>query len=372
VRNLARIIEDAEEHYRQGRLEDAVEAYEKAFILDPDNLEALEWRGELAVQLDDYERAVEVLARARELRGDEAFSEYTNLGLCFYELNQPEAAVEALWRAVRRDASDLVSHSNLGKSLYDLYANGSREEAVIIATEWLRRFPDVPDAQHIGAAISGLAVPETANAAYVEDIFNDYAAIFDEKLSELGYRAPNLILQALAPHLPPPGRNLIALDAGCGTGLCGPLLAPYCQRLDGVDLSPKMLEKAKSKQLYDRLSKAELTHFLNAAPEAYDMIVAADVLCYFGDLSAVADGFRTALVPTGRLGFSVERLDGPDPSDPGYRLDQSGRYKHDPAYVEEVLEQAGLLVIDISHQDLRSEYGEPVGGLVVTAAKPAL
>ncbi|NEU35571.1 methyltransferase, partial [bacterium LRH843] len=84
-------------------------------------------------------------------------------------------------------------------------------------------------------------------------------------------------------------------DAGCGTGLCGPLLAPYCQRLDGVDLSPKMLEKAKSKQLYDRLSKAELTAFLNNAPDMYDVIIAADVLCYFGDLSRAASGFLNAL-----------------------------------------------------------------------------
>jgi predicted TPR repeat methyltransferase len=368
---LEKLIEDAEEHYRQGRLDAAVVAYEKVLKQEPDHLEALEWRGELAVQQDDYERAVETLSRARQLRGDDAFTEYTNLGLCYYELNMPEEAVETLWRAVRRDADDLVSHSNLGKSLYDLYAHDRVEEAVTIAAEWMRRFPNVPDAQHIGAAISGLGLPDTANAAYVEDIFNDYAPIFDEKLAELGYRAPALILQALQPHLPGPNRDLVILDAGCGTGLCGPLLAPYCQRLDGVDLSPKMLEKAKSKQLYDRLSKAELTAFLNNAPDMYDVIVAADVLCYFGDLSRAAAGFLNALVPTGRLGFSVERMDDATADEPGYRLDQSGRYKHDPAYVERVLEESGLLIIDITQEDLRSEYGVSVGGLIITAAKPA-
>lgn len=369
--DLNRILLEAEEHYRRGRLQPAAEAYQRALDIDPDHLEALEWRGEIAVQLDDYETAAETLGRARKLRGDDAFTEYTNLGLTYYELNRSAEAVETLWQAVRRDATDLVSHSNLGKALYDLYANGDQDEAVRIASEWMRRFPEVPDAQHIGPAISGLDLPETASAAYVADIFNDYAPIFDEKLAELGYRAPALIMQAIEPHLPQPNRDLIVLDAGCGTGLCGPLLAPYAQRLDGVDLSPKMLEKATAKNLYDRLSQDELTAYLNAAPEIYDLIVAADVLCYFGSLADAAAGFRDALVPTGRLGFSVERAAEPNPDGPGYALDQSGRYKHDPGYVERVLTDAGLIVVSVDEADLRSEYGVPVGGLIVTAAKPA-
>ncbi|MDW3204061.1 MAG: tetratricopeptide repeat protein [Alphaproteobacteria bacterium] len=369
--DLRRIIDEAEEHYRRGRLAAAADAYQRVLDQDPDNIEALEWRGEIAVQQDDYETAVETLGRARELRGDDAFAEYTNLGLSYYELNRPEEAVETLWMAVRRNASDLVSHSNLGKALYDLYANNGEEEAVRIAGEWMRRFPEVPDAQHIGPAISGLGLPKTASAAYVEDIFNDYAPIFDEKLAELGYRAPTLILQALEPHLPPPNRDLVVLDAGCGTGLCAPLLSPHAQHLDGVDLSPGMLEKARAKELYDSLEQQELTAYLNAAPERYDLIVAADVLCYFGDLADAMAAFETALVPTGRLGFSVERLLDDDQVAGGYRLNQSGRYKHDPAYVSSILEEAGLILIDIAQEDLRSEYGIPVGGLIVTAAKPA-
>lgn len=367
---LEQIIAEAEECYRQGRLEDAAVAYQKALEISPNSLDALEWRGEIAVQLDDYETAAETLGRARELRGDDEFSEFTNLGLSFYELNRPEEAVETLWLAVRKDGEDFVSHSNLGKALYDLYANGGEAEATRIATEWMRKFPEVPDAQHIGPAISGEKLPDTASAAYVEDIFNDYAPIFDEKLAELGYRAPALILQALQPHLPQPNRDLVVLDAGCGTGLCGPLLSPYAQRLDGVDLSPKMLAKASQKGLYDRLDKEELTAFLCSKTDHYDLIVAADVLCYFGALEEVAKGFLEAMVPTGRLGFSVERMDDRDLQEPGYRLDKSGRYKHDPTYVATCLSESGLIVIDCQEADLRSEYGVPVGGLIVTAARP--
>ena len=368
--DLTAYIAEAEEHYRRNRLEDAAAAYENALEVDPNHIEALEWRGEIAVQLDDYETAVDCLSKARRLRGDDAFTEYTNLGLSYYELNMAEEAVETLWRAVRRDATDLVSHSNLGKALYDLHAHGHEEEAEKIAAAWMRQFPEVPDAQHIGPAISGLGLPETASPAYVEDIFNDYAPIFDEKLAELGYRAPTLILQTLQDQLPPPNRDLVVLDAGCGTGLCGPLLTPYAHRLDGVDLSPKMLEKARDKGLYDGLEKAELTAYLNKAGDMYDLIVAADVLCYFGDLLAVCKAFRKALVPTGRLGFSVEISEDIAEDGPGYLLNQSGRYKHGADYVRQVVAEAGLALMESRPDVLRSEYGEPVNGLIVTAAKP--
>jgi predicted TPR repeat methyltransferase len=365
------LIEEAEEHYRRGRLAESAAAYDAVLALDPEHVEALEWRGEIAVQLDDYETAVESLAKARGLRGDDAFGEYTNLGLSYYELNRPHEAVETLWQAVSRVPGDIVSHSNLGKALYDLYAHGGEEEAVRIARAWLERFPEVPDARHIGPAIAGLEPPETANPAYVADIFNDYAPIFEEKLAELGYRAPALILQALEAELPPPGRALTVLDAGCGTGLCAPLLAPYAKRLEGADLSPGMLEKAKAKGLYDQLEQAELTAFLEARSGRYDLIVAADVLCYFGALDAVLAGFRTALVPGGRLGFSLERIPDEEAAPAaGYRLDQSGRYKHVPDYVTRALDTAGLSLLEAQEADLRSEYGVPVGGLVIVAAVP--
>ena len=239
------LILDAEEHYRRGRLEEAANVYQRVLDIEADHLEALEWRGEIAVQLDDYAKAAEVLGRARSLRGDARFTEYTNLGLCYYELNRPAEAVETLWKAIELDADDLVSHSNLGKALYDLHAHDGQAEAVRVATEWLARFPDVPDARHIGAAISRKSVPETANAAYVADVFNDYAPIFEEKLAELGYAAPSLIDTALSAVLPADRSNLTVLDAGCGTGLCAPFLRPRAAVLDGVDLSPGMLDKAR-------------------------------------------------------------------------------------------------------------------------------
>ncbi len=71
---------------------------------------------------------------------------------------------------------------------------------------------------------------------------------------------------------------------GCGTGLCGPLIRGYARRLIGIDLSSGMLTQAKEKQLYDELWQVELTEYLRDQVEAFDVIVSADTLVYFGAL----------------------------------------------------------------------------------------
>lgn len=362
--NIVDLIEDAEEHYRRGRLEESAASYDAVLAKDADHLEALEWRGEIAVQLDDYETAAAMLGKARSLRGDTDFAEFTNLGLALYELNRADEAVDALWRAIMRDAEDLVSHSNLGKALYDQVSNGDRETALKIAKDWLHRFPENPDAMHIGAAISGDAAPDVANSAYVADVFNDYAATFEEKLAELEYRAPALLATRLAHNGIGAEGGLRILDAGCGTGLLAPYLRPMAARLDGVDLSPGMLKEASAKKVYDSLAEAELVSFLGDRRASFDVIAAADVLCYFGALAAAADAFAAALVDGGVLAFSVELGD-----TEGFVLNESGRYKHGASYIRDVLDAAGFRILSLDTDTLRKEYGLPVLGLIVLAVR---
>ena len=100
------------------------------------------------------------------------------------------------------------------------------------------------------------------------------------------------------------------LDAGCGTGLCGPLLAPYARRLVGVDLSEGMLALAKEKNVYDALMKSELTDYLRDHAAAFDVIVSADTLVYFGDLEDVLAAAAGALRPNGLFIFTLEHAVG--------------------------------------------------------------
>ncbi len=159
--------------------------------------------------------------------------------------------------------------------------------------------------------------------------------------------------------------RLDVLDAGCGTGLCGAVVAPYAQRLVGMDMSQGMLDHAKSKNIYHKLVKAELTEYLRDNNETFDLIVSSDTLVYFGELSGIVAALARALRPQGLLVFTLERS--VEESNPDYQLQLHGRYNHGQAYVEQLLESLGLRSI-VMHAELRMEAGLPVAGLVIGAS----
>jgi predicted TPR repeat methyltransferase len=164
-----------------------------------------------------------------------------------------------------------------------------------------------------------------------------------------------------------PAQALTVLDAGCGTGLCGPLLAPWAKRLEGVDLSSKMVAQARRRGVYDELVVAELVAELAArAPASLDLIVSADTLCYFGRLDAFAKAAARVLVPGGLLVFTVESHADAD-DQPDYRLHDHGRYSHRRRYVEVSLRAAGLEPVEMQAAVLRMEAHEPVEGWLVGA-----
>ena len=119
--------------------------------------------------------------------------------------------------------------------------------------EWLAEEPDNPIARHMIAACSGRDVPARASDAFIETTFDSFAGSFEAKLAKLSYRAPALVAAMLAGTDAEASKTLDVLDAGCGTGLCGPLIAPYARRLVGVDLSARMLAQAQAKNVYDEL-----------------------------------------------------------------------------------------------------------------------
>ena len=251
----------------------------------------------------------------------------------------------------------------LGLAYYTL---GRFEEAAKVYEQWLRDEPDSPEARHHLAACSGREVPGRAPDDYVEKVFDGFANSFDAKLATLHYQAPQLIAQLVGELLGPPCADRVVLDAGCGTGLCGPLLRPHARELIGVDLSAGMLAKAEPRQVYDRLAKAELTAFIEAEPAGrYDLVVSADTLCYFGDLAAVMRATARALAAGGWLVFTVEGL--PEDSREDFHLNPHGRYSHGMQYVRHVLAQAGLAVRSVEPAHLRTEGGKAVGGFLVAA-----
>ncbi len=109
----------------------------------------------------------------------------------------------------------------------------------------------------------------------------------------------------------------------------------WARRLAGCDLSVGMLRQARQRKVYDVLHKAELVDYLETQPQAFDVAISADTLCYFGDLGAAMAAARRALRPAGWLVFTVEALDADAPEP--WRLQPNGRYAHARSYVEAAL-----------------------------------
>ena len=188
---------------------------------------------------------------------------------------------------------------------------------------------------------------------------------FDDALvGKLGYRVPEVLDQAI--RAARPGRFTLAFDLGCGTGLMGERLRPIVDRLEGMDISARMLAKARAKGIYDNLARADLGHFSHAGPKA-DLVVAADVFIYVGRLEAVIARIAAALAADGLFAFSIEAL--ATAGDAGFALRPTRRYAHALGYVRGVLEANGLAVLSADTMTIRMDRGEPVDGFAIVSRK---
>jgi predicted TPR repeat methyltransferase len=341
----------------------AVEAYRRALELRPDHPEAARKLAMVRDTLKPLEESAAAHRRAIEQEPGSAEHLYALAAVC-RGMGDIGAAVEALKRAlaIRPEAH---AFRRLGATLC---AIGRRDEAAATYEAWLRAEPDSPLARHMLAACSGQDVPHRAPDAFVAAEFDRFADTFDQVLDQLEYRAPALVAKALQRIAGEPCGELDIVDAGCGTGQLAQHLRPYARRLVAVDLSPKMLEKAARRALYDQTSLAELAAFLRTSPEAFDVVAASDTLNYFGDLRDALAAARASLRPGGWLLFTLERA--ADEAVPGgYCIHPHGRYSHTEAYVRRTLAQAGFCLVEVENAHLRREGDAYVDGLVVSAQR---
>ena len=219
------------------------------------------------------------------------------------------------------------------------------------------------------ARLSGSTSPTAMPARYVAQLFDDYAARFDEHLTKaLNYRGPAILMAALDAACPGNARAFQfaeVLDLGCGTGLMAVALGKHAGQIDGIDLSRAMLEQAALTGRYRSLAAEDVTTFLmKAATPAYDLIIAADVFVYLGDLGAVIAAAAPRIAPDGLLAFTVQHHAGD-----GYILGGDMRFAHSVVHVAGAAEAAGLRVILDEPAVTRQDAGRDVPGRVMVLAR---
>jgi predicted TPR repeat methyltransferase len=248
---------------------------------------------------------------------------------------------------------------------------GQHEEAARAYNEALKLAPGNAHVRHL-AIMSGNAL--NGQDDYVRDLFNGYADRFESHLISLGYRIPGLIRRHVKAFTADAEIGPV-LDLGCGTGLVALALSDLSLGpFTGIDLSPRMLNAARAKGLYDILLEARLPDALREDSSQWQLILAADLLCYFGALEDMFDAVHDRLRPGGRFMFSVEELlpdhGGTTPGNGDWASLRLGRYAHAPNYVARLTDRRGFRCIALSRETLRHEAGGPVAGLIMVLERP--
>jgi len=279
----------------------------------------------------DLVAAADLLLQATELAPGFASAWFT-LGQIREQLGEQEAAIAAFCKAREADPED---------------RHGASLHLMRLGAEKLSSMPQ----------------------AYVRALFDQYAPRFETALvDDLDYRGPALLFKAVlaARHaVRKPAFFRRAIDLGCGTGLAASAFAREVDHFTGIDLSPRMIEKARSTGLYAELAVADMLEGLRGRPDAStELVLAADAMVYVADLASLLCEAKRVLVAGGLLAFTVETHDGD-----GVILGEGLRYAHSADYVRASIRDAGLALSQLEVLSARNEDNAPVPGLVVVAAK---
>jgi len=376
----------------KGDIEASESAYRKSIELAPNNAKAFVGLGRMLHFGNRNREAEDALHRALEL-GNGTPETCLLVGTVLLEAGGLDAALELFDEAVRAEPDEPQGHASRGLALHWLGKTEEAEDAyrralnldprsalalkhlgVLLqerdqldaAAECFKRLleanPNDEVARHMLAATSG-ETTASAPPGYVTRLFDDYADRFDEHLGTIAYRVPKLIRDAI---METAGSDQLAwrvLDLGCGTGLCGEVMRPLAAFLAGIDLSARMIAKARERNIYDSLAVGSIEDALEEQQQSFDTIIAGDVFTYVGDLSGVLLGCARALRDGGLLAFSVESADGD-----GYHLCPTGRYAHSSRYIDATAAAASMTVVYRRDITLRNDP-IPIPGQIAVLSK---
>ena len=280
---------------------------------------------------------------------------HNNLGNTLEQLGRLEESQVSFTQAIVLEPNFPEAYFNLANTLREL---GRFDQAGSSYSKTLALKPNYSSAKHLLAALTGEATV-TAPQDYVEGLFDNYAAKFENSLvKNLGYKIPKVIAEMIINNNRCDFLGSM-MDLGCGTGLFGVEIEQFCEYLEGIDLSEKMLGEAKKKGVYKKLVKGDILDYLSHENLNFDYFVATDVFIYIGDLSDIFRLIKTRNKVSGKLAFSTEHYDGD-----GFFLEQSGRYSHSRRYIEGLCRKFGYKLRHCETQTLRKDKNRYIRGAI--------
>ncbi len=340
-------------YFEMGNFQEATATFAKGVELAPEDVDllfnlALSRRkcGDIAGAIDGYKKVL--------VQQPDSTDALYNLGGCFKDVKENQSAITVYQQVLSIDPDHGAAHNNIA---YMYQLEGNIDKAVCHFRRVVEINPDHQAAAHMLAALTGEPVTSSPES-YVVEVFENYSERYEESLvDELEYHVPAKI-KAIVDGLDLWKNNFTrGLDLGCGTGLSGEPFSTIVSSLDGVDLSPKMVEIARQKKIYQTLVAGNMLQFVEGSKEMYDFFLAADVFAYLGDLEETFCVLKQHAAVDALFCFSTEHYGGE-----GFMLQETGRFAHSIKYVEELCGHSGWKIQHRESATLRKEKDSWIKG----------
>lgn len=329
---------------------EAEKFYKKAININPQNLQA---HSNYANMLCKNKRTLEALEEYRKaiLISPETPELSYNLAIILKTLEDYEQALSLMFNAYYLAPQHEDWSLNIAETLILLQSHAP-EKAIKITENWYTKMPDNIVVKHLWEVINGKQ--STVEKEYNKILFDNFASSYDEILEKINYSVIDKIKEII------PNLSGNILDLGCGTGKLAAICNTENTSLTGIDISQKMLDIAQKKNFYKELINSDIEDFLQTNNQKFDYTIAADVFCYFGELKDIFEN-----LPQSKLIFSLEIDENIDT----FKIMPNGRYKHNPQYIENLLNSLKYKNIKTYSVDLRLEQNIPVKGAIFCAQK---
>ena len=345
-----------------GDYENALAKYNEALSIQPDMIQALNNLAIVQRRLNNSQQAIALYKQAITNKPDFIEAHY-NLGKSCWDDGQYDNAYACFQRVLEIDPQHALAIQELGK--YYMHA-GEREKAI----ECFEKYLGLVDEDTCGAKLklsylNAGDMPGRQPDQLVRQTYEKKARTWDKDVerADMAFLGPQHIRQAIE-DLNLKSKELVTLDIGCGTGLCGPYLKDCSKTLHGVDLSQDMLALARNKKLYDELVCGDIESYLDMPGGNYDLVIGSGVLIFFGNLKPVLDKISRRTNSSGHVVFTAYRSSGDD-----IEIRDNMHFAHSENYLRQVATNAGFHVHSIKPVVHEYEHEQPQAGFVVTLVK---